>query len=575
MLFKLLLLAYLPVFTVSGCSYSPSSLEFESTDIQQTAFRVRSDFSVALNADEGWAGAVNENVTVYADQPFRIRFEVESVVDANGARRFRLEYRRNDDSWMDVEAEDFPHPDEASPRVSIVSTEAYENGAETADLLSESDAPFSPGAGVNLAVATRSWSGGTSQSEWEWPIVIRRFADGPVTNDEGDRFEFRMIDASGPPIGSSAIPELTLSVPAGHVGGTFVETPGRIGPWEASNGDLYFIMEPTETDNVFMMVKSTDGGASWREVDGANRPGADDLESVDSNLAGHTIHMLHQADRVRYHAFRTSDHPTNPDTWSVRDEVVARPDKPPVQVASIAVRSDGSIVGVYGGPEKIHFKIRSLEGTWGAETIVDADVSPNLSGPQMVVGEDDVVHLAYTGDDGTAWYRRIQPNGALTPREQLSAELGTREADVGSVLPLVFILETNTVVIIYRLASGRLWERRFGDHGPLSQPILVSERDVVRNAVDSDQAGADAIAVGSTVHVLFIDEGSGSIFHTSTAGGIWQPATLQVDRVNAQWIRGALLTRGDGGRVYGYVYDAGSDGGSGMNKYAELSLGGR
>ena len=145
---------------------------------------------------------------------------------------------------------------------------------------------------------------------------------------------------------------------------------------------------------------------------------------------------------------------------------------------------------------------------------------------------------------------------------------------MGSVLPLVFIPETNTVVIIYRLASGRLWERRFVDHDPLSQPILVSEREVVRNAVDSDQAGADAIADGSTVHVLFIDEGSGSIFHTRTAGGAWQPAALQVDGIKAQWIRGALLTRGRGGRVYGYVYDAGSDGGSGMNKYVELSLDG-
>jgi hypothetical protein len=47
-----------------------------------------------------------------------------------------------------------------------------------------------------------------------------------------------------------------------------------------------------------------------------------------------------------------------------------------------------------------------------------------------------------------------------------------------------------------------------------------------------------------------------------------------VEGVTAQWVRGAVVGRGDGMRVYGFVYDAGSDGGSGMNRYAEVELGG-
>ena len=35
-------------------------------------FRIRSDFAVTLNSEQGWAGELNENVTVLADQPFRI-----------------------------------------------------------------------------------------------------------------------------------------------------------------------------------------------------------------------------------------------------------------------------------------------------------------------------------------------------------------------------------------------------------------------------------------------------------------------------------------------------------------------
>ncbi|HKJ66411.1 MAG TPA: exo-alpha-sialidase [bacterium] len=577
--FQLLSLIISLVLLLSGCSRSEQEAAegTELTTYEQTAYRVRSDFTARLDADQGWAGPLNGNVTVNADQPFRIRFEVESTTKESEERRFRLQYRRNGGAWMNVEVSDFPYPEEMAPRVSVDRVGAYQHGAQTTDLLAASGAPFGGGSGINLSAVSPAWAGEAAHSEWEWPLVIRRFADGPVTNEEGDTFEFRMADAGGAPIRSDANPAVTLSIPEGHLGGTFVETPGRIGPWEASNGDLYFIMEPTETDNVLMVVKSTDRGATWREVDGANRPAADDLEGFATDVRQGTIHMLHQqSDAVWYHSFRTSDHPADPDRWDIRDELVTEPGEPPTQVASLVVRSDGSIVGVYGGPAKIRFKIRSPDGTWGDETVVDSDVPPNLSGPQVVLGENDVVHLAYTGDDGTAWYRRIRQDGPLTPREQIATGLGTTEYDVGSILPLVFIPETNTAVVIYRLATGRLWERRIVDHGPPGDPVRVSDRMVVQNAVDSDQTGADAIADGNTVHVLFIEENSGSIFHTySSEPGVWQPPTLEVDGIQGQWIRGTKLVQGEEGDVYGFVYDAGSNGGTGMNEYGEVPLNNR
>ena len=57
------------------------------------------------------------------------------------------------------------------------------------------------------------------------------------------------------------------------------------------------------------------------------------------------------------------------------------------------------------------------------------------------------------------------------------------------------------------------------------------------------------------------------------AGG-WQPSTLQVDRILGSWIRGNVYTRKDGANVYGFIYDAGSDGGAGMNRFGELVLSG-
>jgi len=238
------------------------------------------------------------------------------------------------------------------------------------------------------------------------------------------------------------------------------------------------------------------------------------------------------------------------------------------------VRSDGSMVAFYVGQTKVHYAVRSPAGTWSAETIIDATVPPNLAGPQAVLGAHDTVHLAYYGTDGTLWYRRLRADGTLTARELLAAEAGTTRAEYGAILPLLHIRERDTVVILYRLASGRLWERRVGPDGVLTPAVQVSDRAVVRNAVDSQQPGADAVLDGGTVHVLFIEQSSRSLFSTSDAGG-WRPAVLRVGGIVGSWVRGNVYTRRDGTRVYGYIYDAGSDGGAGMNRFGELVLDGR
>jgi len=586
----LLLLLVLLAFGVVGCGPSgddaPEDTDSNDTSAgqeasapaspaQQTAFRIRAGFSADLNADAGWAAGINEPAAVAVEQPFRLRFEVETPAGAASVERFRLQYRRNERNWQPVTAADVPYPAEATPRVSIVSAQAYADGAATTDVLAGSDAPFRAGAGISLADSTSALPEDGGQSEWEWPIVVRRYADGAVANNDGDRFAFRLIDDRGRPLAADASPVVTVSVPPRLLAGTFVETPGRIGPWEAANGDLYFLMEPAETYNVLMTVKSFDGGQTWTEVDGASRPATGDLEGFASALHNDILHMLHQIDDgVLYHAFRTSDHATAPDTWSVRDDTVATPGEPPVQVASLTARTDGSLVAVYGGPDNVRMSIRPPDGDWGPDTIFDADSPHPSSGPQTVLGNEDVVHVAYTDRGGNVWHRTVRPDGSLTSRTRLTSQIGTEERDVGSVLPLVFLPETKTVVVIYRRADGTLWERRVQEDGTLSATLRVTERRVVQNAVDSDQVGADAVAAGRSVHVFFIGADTRHIFHTQRDGtGSWSAPKRVVDGVSAQWIRGLPIRRGgETPSVYGFVYDAGSNGGSGMNMYGEHPL---
>jgi hypothetical protein len=119
------LLALLAALSSSGCSdrdpaeenrvaaderSAETTAETAGAD-RQTAFRVRSDFHVELNDDTGWAGEIDEAVSVKADRPFRLRFEVTADGDDPDPRQYRLEMRRNGGDWQPLPAENFPQPE--------------------------------------------------------------------------------------------------------------------------------------------------------------------------------------------------------------------------------------------------------------------------------------------------------------------------------------------------------------------------------------------------------------------------------------------------------------------------------
>jgi len=755
----------LVVLSLAACSHSTTDGLASGQDKgahtisvdRQTAYRVRRDFDSSLNAEGGWAGGIDQPTLVTADQPFRIRFEVEAG-DRPEPRVFSLQFRRNDGDWQALPAEDFPYPikriertfpapdrepmrdwtivegratapprpepsdqgllieasgledggdtfrawfgtevdwrpnefslelrlpaapgnefglivedrgaddyayialippdqaqlvridgerrrviaetttripsdqwfelkaelngskwiteiegemlfdfpetparleprgtprlgirlqtggrvvlrtltiegEASTPRTSIVSNPVLGDGAPTTDQLPGSVLPFGGGAGLSLTDRTAPWTAQRHHGEWEVPIVIRRFSDGAALNEQGDRFDFRLIDSDGRPLPASATASVRLAVPDGHLGGTFVETPMRLGPWQSRSGDLYFILEPSETWNRPMMVKSSDGGRSWREVDGPGRPKTGDLEGVASVYADGRIHVLHQvSEEVIYHAFDSS---SAVDAWVVRDEHVDAPLPPPTQVADLAVRTDGSVVAVYGTERGLRYAIRSPGDGWSEGQDIAGPDGAVLSGPTVVLGRRDVVHLAYTASDGTAWVRRIDPAFGMSDPVQISDTLATGASDAGALLPLVTLNDGETVSLVYRTSSGQLVERRSSKPGVWSDPVIVTRRTVVQSAVDSDQVGADMIADGNTLHVLFIEAATGVLYHTVRKTGAWSEPEVVITDANVQWVRGQVVGLAERGRRYGFVYDGGSNGGSGRNQFFSIPL---
>lgn len=724
----------------------PSSGEHD----RQTGWRVRADRNAPLNGDTGWAGPANQPVSVVADQPFRLRLEVEAGADPT-PRRYGLQVRRNDGDWQAVQAEDFPYPEKvfavalddqtvafgalfqleqgaaeslqraadgsvrlasgreelvatarlpiewrpsefaldlrlpdetaahidiavmtfgngehagvrlippnrvavlawtgmrerllaerhhplaterwltlkigvdeegltvelddepilemalgpelrgeprlgirlppghevdlrsvgvegeaSSPPVSIVSSPAFAHGTPTADLLPLSSRAFTGGAGVSFAERTPPWLAADGHGEWSFPLVIRRFSDQAALNEHGDRFEFRLVRSDGRVVDAARAAVVTLSVPEGRIGGTFVETPMRLGPWQTPSGDLYFIIEPSETWNRMMMIRSRDGGRSWREVDGANRPLTGDLEGLGSRFVDGRIHVLHQtSDQVLYHAFDTAEAPGRSEGWAIRDEAVAAPPEPPTQIADLAVRADGRIVAFYGAGNGIEYRVRSVDGQWAGARAADDPQGRVLSGVSVVRSRDDVIHIAWTTSDGEGWYRRLGPDLALGEATRFATGLATGEADVGALLPLVHAFAPDRLFLLYRAADGHLYERSVAGTGRWTGPAKITARTVAQSPVDSDQVAADAIVHGDTVHVLFVEAASGQLFHTAGGRGAWTEAKRVVADAPVQWVRGNRIAMPDGSPAYGFVYDAGSNGGSGMNRYDRIPL---
>ncbi|MDZ7808023.1 MAG: hypothetical protein U5K71_13030 [Gracilimonas sp.] len=569
-----LLIAIVPISKQASAQTS-EIYNTNSTD-HVSAFRVRSDFDIEIDEDRGWAAEVNIAPSLTVDSPFRIRFEVESDTSIY-RRQYSLQYRWNNETWNYVEAQEFPYESAASPTVSIVSCKAFFFGEEADNLITISEKPANPGAGISLSPTTPGWlpepQSGAS-AEWEFALVIRRWADGPQLVRDGDQISLRMVDRLGRPL-TGPIPKFSVNVPKYHLGGTFVETPARIGPYENNKGELYFIMEPTETDNVFMMVKSTDGGQSWFEMDAENRPRISDLEGLGSVMSEDgIIHIVHQiSEGVYHHAFATSNHPKNKDRWLVDSQLITPHEEPPTQAADIALRHDGSLVTVFAAGDQLQYSILMPNEEWSEAKTVNHKHPAGFTNPSIISLPDGTVDIFYKSLDGTGWHRQLLPDNSLSPPQQFASNLGTSESENIAILPAAYIPEREATVVVYRKSDGFLYLILKYSNNKWSEPVRVSDKPVVINAVDSEQTGADMVVHKGRVIVSFISDADRDIYFAVLNELDQSPkANLVVSGIDGSWIRGNILHHQQYSPVYGIIYDAGSKGGSGYNKYITLDL---
>jgi hypothetical protein len=371
-----------------------------------------------------------------------------------------------------------------------------------------------------------------------------------------------------------------------------------------SNGNLYFLSEVQVDPPNPGMRKSTDGGATWTEVDAENRPeGFEwyDLESVWMEQDGSTLRILRQrsgtiGNNVAYFEFHTSDDPAEPDTWGTQETVVgelADDTNADDQAVALVRRSNGELYAFYrttrtGADDRVAYKKKSSGGAWGAEKIVAEATGVRYTQIQAIVGEDDLIHVFYKQDgaeDDSAdeqdprnaiWHRTLNTADELSVAATVNDVPASRSehamatpavyADVNGVERVVVAwARWDGMLVSATLESGLIGpEEEVSDHPAWIGGGVIGSRQVVATlAVDP---ATDA------VHALYADAATHDVRRV-TWNGAWGIDMEVLDEVEAQYISANVFTRA-ANRVLAVVYDDNPTGelDLGVPKYREFVL---
>ena len=369
----------------------------------------------------------------------------------------------------------------------------------------------------------------------------------------------------------------------GKVAGISAEAQGHVGPFIDGKGNLYTVSEITAADARMKMMKSADGGRTWTEMDGANRPVRYDLEAVWMVQEGTTLYIVHQRSGggVHHHVFDTSDAATAPDRWRLKDETVASPSAPRDQYVSLVRLGNGDLWAFYGlnsGGNRIGYRKKPVGGAWGAQVLLDT-----VSTGQAVAvrGAGDTTHIFYNDETN----RQIK-HKTLTASGVLSAAQRVDDNGVNAVhSPMtnaVFFDDggVETLVVAWANAAGALRSAQVRG-GVATEEVALSTASVVLDPDSTTNRAAVAhLALdGQTVHALWSDGATADVFHDVSSGAGWGTDVEIKDGVSAHWLYGTVFTHNTangGQRVLGYLYDNNVDNNPDTDgiEYDELRLGG-
>lgn len=401
-----------------------------------------------------------------------------------------------------------------------------------------------------------------------------------------------------------AIAVLNANLPAeGVIGGIHAESSSRLGPFRDSNGNLYFLSEVQVDPPNLAMRKSTDGGATWTEVDALNRPDGFewyDLESVWMEQDGSTLRILRQRsgedkNNVAYFEFHTSDDPAKPDTWGIPEPVVGElpaDTNPDDQAVALVLRSTGDLYAFYrttreGADDRVAYKKKPAgSDSWGAEVVVAADAGTRYTQIQAIRGEDDLIHIFSKDDTNSEIKHRTLDSADVLSNATAVNDTPTTHWEHAMATPAIYTDVNGVERIVVAWARADDDNDTVRDEGVLVAATIddgmIGPETVVSDVpawMGGGQIGSRQVVatlavdpVTDKVYALYADAATHDVYRV-TKNGSWGPDIEVLDAVEAQYISANVFTRA-GNRVLAVVYDDNPTGllDAGVPKYREFVL---
>lgn len=558
--------------------YTPDQITVAPGDIPglvQASFRVRTGDTVGLNVDSAWEEAVNVNATIDMEHIFRIRFEIGADGGFTGA--LKLQYNYAGAGYVDCEAPGVNPPTGVGVvPVSFAPSSQFDDADATTDVLSVESGTFVAGSGEESNNTASVTLVATEHTEFEFALVIRHLFGDDGTQwgftSDAETVLFRLVLSDGTVLDTyDFTPTITINHPIGLIGGTFTETPGQVLVAE-DTGVLYCIVEHGQlpTPIVPSMLKSDDGGDIWVPQDDA------DWASSTIELEAADLHYIPGDDKIYmgmtsstdpdYREFQTSGHGT-PDAFTAASFEVTAVTTVQEQVQAIIRRSDNTVVMFYqqetGGVGKLHYKIRSSGGTWGAEQDLEVSGSNNWNSCQAVIGASDLIHILYSDSaaGGTIYYQTLTSGDALGTRQALTTD--TDSTNFSPFLKPIFWNDGGTEkiwLIYYKTTANNLFGRLVtaGSLGSESASAII-DNAVLSDRASSGRPTAAAVVDGTDVYVVYSHETDLDIYMTKSAnGGTFDTDVEILDAVTCGLLSAVSFTHngGNGGAtVIGIIYD--------------------
>jgi hypothetical protein len=556
----------------------------------QEFYRIRSGDTVALDADSGWAAAENNNATIGTGGFFRVRFKVREIGSVEGATAFKLQCKHESASWADIGITD----DLGAYAVCVESASSGVTGLDDADptqtALLTTTASWTDGEAVTAAVdtgniLTGNYTLNADETEFEYNLrLVPFFYDPASTSDQlqaGDTVELRMVESDGTVFPNTYTnPVITVSETAGFIGATSIESRGRVMHFDG-NDNLYVLCEDNGAGGQAqrMVLKSTNRGSTWREMNSASKPSQDDWEAGDMHVVGTVGYMGSQLNNDVYHdTFRFSDDGSNPDTWGTTDEAIQTGVTRDDQTAAIVRRSDGTMVAFWQ-EQNTDFRIRYSikDGTWGAAADVDGTGSEAQYHVVAVLGASDKTHIFYNDNtNGLLYHKSLSSEDVLSDREAVHDDVGTGGTDEKPILGAIYYDASGTerVVVAFRDESdGLVYTSKVDDDGSPSTPVAASDNTILQSGIGDRQVAGQLVNLSSDLYIVYADVTNGEVWLTKSVNyGSWNTDDKIIANANAAAINALAYEPSDSSKQLGILWEKASGHANGFLEFYEYEL---